>query len=116
MLDVVIGDLIRANQLYQQSRFLAGWGEAASGGAFAWAAGLGKLGGVGEKFVDPQLTSTGAREVERKARLEREAKLRQVMFKGQTIEPPRTVQELANRIIILCVSFLEIVMLFVDLQ
>jgi hypothetical protein len=95
LLDSAIGDALRAMTCYRQARFLEGWGEGARAAALAWAAGLGKLGGIGESFVGGG--------VERAERVEKERRYRSLAHKGQVIEPAKDATELGNRIIILLV-------------
>ena len=93
LLDSAIGDAVRAMSCYLQARFLEGWGEGARAAAMAWAAGLGKLGGIGERFVGGGKDWQG--------RVEREKRERSLVHKGQIIEPPASAQELGYRIDIL---------------
>jgi hypothetical protein len=93
LLDAAIGDAIRAMACYRQARFLEGWGEGARAAALAWAAGLGKLGGIGEQFAGP---GPG-----REERVERERRYRLFAHKAQVIEPARTAAELGHRITVL---------------
>jgi hypothetical protein len=57
----------------------------------AWAAGLGKLGGVGEAVI-------GSSGKEREEKVARERRLREIRPKGVVVEPPKTPQELGERI------------------
>jgi hypothetical protein len=93
LLDAAIGDALRAMFCYRQARFLEGWGEGARAAALAWAAGLGKLGGVGEKF--------GGGAPGRNERVEKEMRLRTLFHKGQIIEPANDPAEHGRRIEIL---------------
>jgi hypothetical protein len=93
LLDAAIGDALRAMFCYRQARFMEGWGEGARAAALAWAAGLGKLGGVGERF-------SGGSE-DREERVEREMRLRSLVYKGQVVEPARDAVEHGRRIDIL---------------
>lgn len=93
LLDAAIGDAIRAMSCYRQARFLQGWGEGSRAAALAWAAGLGKLGGIGEQFVGP---GPG-----REERVERERRYRSLARKGQVIAPAKDAAELGHRINVL---------------
>jgi len=93
LLDAAIGDALRAMFCYRQARFMEGWGEGARAAALAWAAGLGKLGGVGERFTSG---SEGRGE-----RVELEMRLRSLVYKGQVVEPARDAAEHGRRIEIL---------------
>jgi hypothetical protein len=98
LLDVIAGNATRALHLYLGGRFLDGWAEASGGSAMAWAAGLGKLGGVGEAMV-------GSGGKERSEKVARERRLREIRPKGVVVEPPKTPQELGERIDLLSVDF-----------
>jgi hypothetical protein len=74
-----------------RGRYLDGWAEASGGAAMAWAAGLGKLGGVGEGLV-------GGNSPVREERIARERRLREIRSKSTVVEPPRTPAELGQRI------------------
>ena len=93
LLDAAMGDALRAMFCYRQARFLEGWGEGARAAALAWAAGLGKLGGVGERF--------GGGAPGRRERVEKEMRLRTLFHKGQIIEPVNDPTEHGRRIEIL---------------
>jgi len=74
---------------FENARLLEGWGGNASI-PLAWAAGLAKLGGIGEQFVEGY-------EVDR-VRLLRDKRMREVRYKATVVEPPRTAKELGQRI------------------
>jgi hypothetical protein len=93
LMDAAIGDGLRAMFCYRQARFMEGWGEGARAAALAWAAGLGKLGGVGERF--------GGGSEGREDRVGREMRLRSLFHKGQVVEPARDAAEHGRRIDIL---------------
>jgi hypothetical protein len=93
LMDAAIGDALRAMFCYRQARFMEGWGEGARAAALAWAAGLGKLGGVGERF--------GGASEGREVRVEREMRMRTMFHKGQVVEPARDAAEHGRRIDIL---------------
>ena len=61
----------------------------------AWAAGLGKLGGVGLQWSEAPSA--------RSEKLKREKNLREIRYKGTTVEPPKDGRELGERILLLCV-------------
>lgn len=87
IVDVVASNAIRALALYIEARFLDGWIESSSGAAMAWAAGLGKLGGVAVRFSPGKLST---------ARLERirvETLVRDVRRKGQVVKPAGSLKE-----------------------
>lgn len=100
LLDVIIADAARAMNCYRQARFLEGWGEGARAAALVWAAGLGKLGGVGARFVDSAIE--GREEV-----IKKEKRLRSLVHKGQVIEPPKDATELGYQINVLRVLLLR---------
>ena len=75
---------------YREGRFLEGWGAAGNGTALAWAAGLGKLGGVGEGIVGG---GAGYRE-----KVERENRLRTVRRKSCLTGPPSDGREFGERV------------------
>lgn len=50
VLDVICSQGIRTGMLYYIGRFLDGFKEGAGASGLAWAAGLGKMGGVGERM------------------------------------------------------------------
>ncbi len=95
IIDIVAASCIRGLSSYLGARFLEGWGTASSATATSWAAGLGKLGGVGGRLVE---ASSGRTE-----RVERETKLREIRRKGCLTEPPQDGKELGERILLLSV-------------
>ena len=90
IIDVVAASCIRGVRSYEGARFLEGWGTSTASTAMAWAAGLGKLGGVGESFVGGG--------VGRERKVEREKRLREIRHKGTVAEPPKNGKELGERI------------------
>lgn len=93
LIDVVSASCIRGLTSYYAAHFLEGWGTASSGTSMAWAAGLGKLGGVGERFAQG---GTG-----RSERVDREKKLRLIRRKGTIAPPPKDAKEYGERVFLL---------------
>lgn len=93
LLDVVAAQAIRAIAFFQEGRFLDGWAETSGSAALAWACGLGKLGGVGQRFLDPEERGEGWEE-----RCKREEKLREWRYKGVVVQPPKDRKEYAERV------------------
>ncbi len=57
----------------------------------AWAAGLGKLGGVGQRYAGGVGSS-------RSERIEKEKRLRHIRRKGCIVEPPRDGKQYGERV------------------
>lgn len=94
LLDAIVADACRAMNCYRQARFLEGWGEGARAAALVWAAGLGKLGGVGARFVNQSVET-------REETVKREQRVRSLVHKGQVVEPAKDAAELGHRINVL---------------
>lgn len=95
IIDIVAASCLSGIRSYQGARFLEGWGASTAPTAMAWAAGLGKLGGVGESFVGGG--------VARERKMAREKRLREIRYKGTVAEPPKNGKELGERIHLLSV-------------
>ncbi|TXT03825.1 hypothetical protein VHUM_04346 [Vanrija humicola] len=93
LLDLVAAAALRSVTLAMTGRFVDSWNENATCVSLAWAAGLGKLGGVAESFVP-----SSSRPADRAQRVARERRLRHVRLKGQITAPPHSAQDVAERI------------------
>ncbi|KAL1405402.1 hypothetical protein Q8F55_009033 [Vanrija albida] len=93
LLDLVAAAALRSVILAMTGRFVDSWNENATCVSLAWAAGLGKLGGVAEAFVP-----SDSRPADRAQRVNREKRLRHVRLKGQITAPARNAQDVAERI------------------
>nr|XP_019010723.1 uncharacterized protein I206_04025 [Kwoniella pini CBS 10737]OCF49504.1 hypothetical protein I206_04025 [Kwoniella pini CBS 10737] len=92
IIDIIAACTIRAYGFYEQARYFEGWTESASATSMVYAAGLHKLGRVGEKFIS-QVNIEGRTE-----RVDREKKLRVILGKGVAVSPPIDRVELGERI------------------
>jgi len=88
--DARIIDLVAASCIRGMASYREGWGAAGNGTALAWAAGIGKLGGVQERLVG------GGAEYHQKVR--REKKLREIRRKGCLTEAPKNGKEFGERV------------------
>jgi hypothetical protein len=89
LIDIVAASNIRALACFENARLLEGWGGNLSV-SLAWAAGLAKLGGIGEQFVS-------GFEIDPK-RVEKDERMRESRYKVMVVEPPKTAKELGQRI------------------
>lgn len=92
VLDLVAAATLRSLALVSQGRFIDAWNENSASCSLLWAAGLGKLGGVGERFAPAHLQRG------REARVEYERRTRLVRLKGQIVPPPSSAADVAERI------------------
>jgi len=95
LIDIVAANNIRSMACFENARLLEGWGGNASV-SLAWAAGLAKLGGIGEQFVQGYEVEHG--------RLSKDKRLREARFRAVVVEPPKTAKELGQRIHLLYVD------------
>lgn len=98
VLDLVAAATLRSLALMSQGRFIDAWSENSAACALLWATGLGKLGGVGERFAPEKLQR------DRAARVEYERRGRLIRQKGQIVAPPSSAQDVTERIRLLCVE------------
>ncbi|WVQ82178.1 hypothetical protein IAT38_004306 [Cryptococcus sp. DSM 104549] len=91
ILDIITSGILRAYSFYGQSRNLEGWVDSAAANGLVRAAGLGKLGGAGERFLPFELEG-------RAERAERERKMRVALHKGVVVPPPQNPRELGDMI------------------
>ena len=93
IIDVIAANVIRCAYYIEQGRLLETLTEMGGTGIVAWAAGLGKLGGIGERFLPAlPLDPTSIR------RRERTEKLKVVRWRGSIAEPPKNAKEYGQRI------------------
>lgn len=100
LLDVLTGQAIRSLTFFHQSRFLDGWVEISGCVSLATAYGLGKLGGVGQRFLEKEERSE---EWDEKCRIG--DKSRSWQFRSMIIEPCKDKGEYMERIMLLWVFF-----------
>nr|XP_018263310.1 uncharacterized protein I303_04804 [Kwoniella dejecticola CBS 10117]OBR85468.1 hypothetical protein I303_04804 [Kwoniella dejecticola CBS 10117] len=91
IIDLIAACTVRAYGFYEQARYFEGWTEASLATSMVYASGLSKLGHVGEKLLNVDTA-------DRKARIDREKKLRVVLGKGVALSPPVDRVELGERI------------------
>ena len=90
LLDIVAANNIRTLACLEGARLLEAWGDGHGAVSLAWAAGLGKLSGVGEQFVAGSSIDS--------VKLERHRRLAAMRYKAALVEPPRTGREMGHRI------------------
>ncbi|WVF71703.1 hypothetical protein IAT40_006511 [Kwoniella sp. CBS 6097] len=101
LIDMIAATSLRAYWLVKQARLFEAWSESASMTGLVHAAGLAKLGSVGERFV------RGIEVVGRRERVEREKVLRQVFKKGALVPAPESAAELGERIHLFWFAYLN---------
>ncbi|WVQ99184.1 hypothetical protein IAU59_006316 [Kwoniella sp. CBS 9459] len=101
LFDMIAATSLRAYWLVKQARLFEAWSENASMTGLVHAAGLAKLGHVGERFV------RGIEIPGRGERLAREKVLRQVFKKGVLVPAPESSAELGERINLFWFAYLN---------
>ena len=105
-MDVITAQAVRAGLLYYSGRFLDGWAEMSGAAGMAWAAGLGKLGGVSENLAkllrgDGHDSGSGdhkERERQYEKRVQLEERVRLYRYKGAVLPPPADAKEYGQRV------------------
>ncbi|OCF36972.1 hypothetical protein I316_01570 [Kwoniella heveanensis BCC8398] len=101
LIDMIAATSLRAYWLVKQARLFEAWSEQASMTGLIHAAGLAKLGHVGERFV------RGIKIPGRSERLARERVSRQVFKKGALVPAPESSTELGERIHLFWFAYLN---------
>jgi hypothetical protein len=85
-----VSNCVRAFDAIEESRYLDGFSASSGLSAFAWATGLGKLGGVSQRFIGGDKNWDMV--------TKREAKLRSIRRRTSLIESPKELKDLGSRI------------------
>ncbi|ORY32607.1 hypothetical protein BCR39DRAFT_523110 [Naematelia encephala] len=92
LIDIVAARAIDSFQSFDHALFLVGWADLSSAVSLVWGTGLGKMAGIGERFVGPAPGS------DRAERVRTELRARLVARRGVIVAPPNNPKDLGDRI------------------